>query len=192
MYPDERGAFLKEHVGTGKKVLDIGCRNGALTKFYREGNSLVGVDIDSKALAIAKKELAIETMHLDLNGPWPFARAQFDVVVATEVIEHLYMPDQIVGKIACVLSDDGALVGSVPNAFSLINRGRLLLARKRYTPLGDSTHINHFTHAELLEILQRHFYDVRIEAFGRYAWLDRFFPGFFAFIFFFTARRPRR
>src|SRR3989338_2949322 len=192
MFPNERGAFLKEHVGTGKKVLDIGCRNGALTKFFVAGNDLLGADIDSGSLEKAHAALGIETMHLDLNGEWPLQGGAFDVVVATEIIEHLYLPSEIVQKIAYVLKDDGKLVGSVPNAFSLINRVRLLLGRKRFTPLGDPTHINHFKRSELRNILAQHFHELDIQPFGSYAWLDRFFPGFFSFMFFFTASNPRR
>lgn len=192
MFPNERGAFLKERVGTGKKVLDIGCRNGALTKFFVAGNDVLGADIDSGSLEKAKSELGIETMHLDLNGEWPFQKGVFDAVVATEIIEHLYNPSQIAQKIAYVLKDDGMLVGSVPNAFSLVNRLRLLLGRKRFTPLSDPTHINHFTRNELKDILARQFHEVDIQPFGSYAWLDNYFPGFFSFMFFFTASRPRR
>jgi|SRR3989338_1146139 len=192
MFPNERGAFLKQQVGTGKKVLDIGCRNGALTKFFVEGNQVLGADIDSGSLEKAKGELGIETMHLDLNGEWPFEEGVFDAVVATEIIEHLYLPSEVARKIAHVLKENGTLVGSVPNAFSLINRMRLLLGRKRFTPLGDPTHINHFTRSELKSLLERYFHKVEIFPFGKHAWLDRFFPGFFSFMFFFTASEPRR
>lgn len=192
MHTGERGAFLRARVGQGKKVLDVGCRNGALTAFYAEGNMVLGVDIDIAALHKAKERIGIETKQLDLNGEWPFSPRSFDVVVATEVLEHLYFPERQVSKIATLLTEEGKLLGSVPNAFSLINRMRLLFGHKRYTPLGDPTHINHFSSTELYAILLKHFREVELVPLGNYAFLDRFFPGLFAFMYQFEARKPRQ
>ena len=43
---DERRDTLIHFVGRGGRVLDIGCRSGSLTKYYIEGNDVVGVDVD--------------------------------------------------------------------------------------------------------------------------------------------------
>lgn len=181
----ERGAFLQKNVGTNKWILDIGCRNGALTKHFLKGNTILGVDIDKDALEIAKT-LGIDTKVVDLNGDWELEDT-YDVVVATEIIEHLYFPKQVVEKIRNVLKPKGKLIGSVPNAFNLKNRVRLFLGKKRFTPLEDPTHINHFTFKELKEVLESQFAHVEITPFGKFAWLDRFIPGMFSFMFFFVA-----
>lgn len=185
---EERGTFLATHIGTGKRVLDIGCRDGALTRFFHTGNSVTGVDIDAQALARAKQTLGIQTEHLDLNGPWPLPPQSFDAVVAAEVIEHLYYPDVVLGKIATVLKPGGVLLGTVPNAFSLMHRLRYVLKRKKGTPLEDPTHINHFTVAELEGVLKKHFREVTVQGFGRFKTLARLFPQAFAFDLAFIAR----
>lgn len=64
----ERGEFLKNNIGENKKILDIGCRDGSLTKFYYKNNDVTGVDIDSEALERARKELGINVQHMDLNS----------------------------------------------------------------------------------------------------------------------------
>lgn len=46
----ERLVVFHEWVGTGGRVLDVGCRFGALTRAYLDGNEVVGVDIDRRAL----------------------------------------------------------------------------------------------------------------------------------------------
>src|SRR3989344_741193 len=79
---DVRGAFLAETIGTGKKVLDIGCRDGALTGYYAKGNEVLGLDIDREALARAEARLHIKTKHTDLHGDWKVPANSFDVVVA--------------------------------------------------------------------------------------------------------------
>ena len=188
MLKTERQAFLKKNVGQNNVVLDIGCRNGELTKAFVEDNTVTGVDIDSHSLELAKR-FGIKTQQLDLNGDWPFQSESFDVVVATEVIEHVYHPALILQKVHKVLKPGGKLVGSVPNAFSLKNRVRLFFAKKKYTPLGDPTHINHFSRKELLGLLKSQFKEATIEPLGKYAWLDRFFPGMFSFMFQFIAKK---
>lgn len=177
---DERREFLVHAVGTDKRVLDIGCRNGAITEFYKEGNTVVGFDIDPNALLEASKR-GIEIHLVDLNGIWPDV-GQFDVVVMTEVLEHLYFPEKVLEKVTSVLKPNGKFVGSVPNAFSLKNRIRLLFAKKQYSSFGDPTHINHFTHQELKELLQKHFKNVHIAPLGNWAKIDKYWPGMFSFM----------
>lgn len=190
---DARGLFLSEAVGVGKKILDIGCRDGELTAYYAKGNDVLGVDVDSDALRRAEKKLGIKTQHLDLNGSWDsLPQNHFDAVVAAEIIEHLYYPDVILEKILRVLNDDGILVGSLPNAFSLANRVRLFLGQKKGTPLMDPTHINHFTHNEIQELLSRYFSEVMIVPLGRFAVIDRFWPGMFSYMVLFTARGKKK
>ena len=184
---DVRGAFLKEEIGMGKRVLDIGCRDGALTKFFAEGNTVLGIDIDTEALVRARDILGIETRYVDLNGEWPIEDGSFDAVVAAEILEHLYYPEAVIDKVSRVLAPDGVFSGSVPNAFSLANRFRYVLKQKKHTPLEDPTHINHFTVAELRRLLRARFSRVEIIGYGRLGWLARLFPQTFAFGILFVA-----
>lgn len=189
---DVRGAFLKEVVNIGKRVLDIGCRDGALTQFFAEGNIVVGADIDSEALARAHANLGIETKQIDLNGEWKIEPHSFDVVVAAEILEHLYYPSVVIKKASRVLKSDGVFTGTVPNAFSLANRLRYLMKRKKGTSLEDPTHINHFTVSELYASLSEFFEEVHIYGFGRLKFLAHFFPQTFAFGLMFKAKHPKK
>lgn len=178
----ERGDFLRDSIGRGKQVLDVGCRNGVLTAHFLEGNTVLGVDIDSGALKEAHERLGIETLFMDLHGEWKELGGKlFDVVVCGEVLEHLYFPEQVVKKITAHLMPGGMFIGSVPNAFSIKNRIRFLLGRKRNTPLGDPTHINHFHADELRALLAAHFAHVEIRGLGSRPRLANLSPNFFAF-----------
>jgi len=74
----ERVELFRRYVGgPGRRVLDLGCRDGALTQAYAGGNEIVGVDADRAALAEAKK-LGIETHWADLDEPLPFDKTPFD------------------------------------------------------------------------------------------------------------------
>jgi 2-polyprenyl-3-methyl-5-hydroxy-6-metoxy-1,4-benzoquinol methylase len=183
----ERSEFLKKNIGTGKKVLDIGCRNGVLTKHFADGNVVWGVDIDPVALEEAKKLLQGKNAGnkffvMDLLADWEELNGEkFDVIVCGEVLEHLYFPDIVLGKVAKHLKEGGIFLGSVPNAFSLRNRIRYAMGTKKYTPVSDPTHINHFEWKELTDLMKKHFSKVELSGFGRFTRLVELFPKLFAF-----------
>ncbi|HAB99781.1 MAG TPA: methyltransferase type 11, partial [Parachlamydiales bacterium] len=106
----ERAPYLKDWIGTGKKVLDLGCRDGMLTRSFRDGNEVIGVDIDQKALEIARTQLSIETVWLDLNGEWPFAPGSFDVIVACEIVEHLFFMHSFLQNVRSALKPGGMFI----------------------------------------------------------------------------------
>ena len=146
----ERVALFRRYVGgPGRRVLDLGCRDGALTRAYTEGNDVVGVDADRKALAAAS-ELGIETHWADLDEPLPFDEAGFDVVVAGELLEHLRDPRRLVAEAGRVLRPGGTFVASVPNAYRLKNRLRFLAGRK---PEDDPTHLQMFSADDVRALL---------------------------------------
>src|SRR4051812_22948269 len=139
---EERAAVFREWVGgPGLRVLDLGCRYGALTRAYAAGNDVVGMDVDHEALAEAAK-LGIETQHGDVSEPLPFEDTRFDVVVCGELLEHLPWPERTVAEVRRVLKPGGFFVGSVPNAFRMKNRLVFLLGRP---PETDPTHLHMFS-----------------------------------------------
>ena len=148
---EERVELFRRYVGgPSRRVLDLGCRYGALTQAYAAGNDVVGVDVDREALAEAAK-LGIETRWADVDEPLPFEDTAFDVVVAGELLEHVRDPEFLVGEARRLLRPGGTFVGSVPNAFRLKNRLRFLLGRK---PEDDPTHLHMFSPAEVRALLR--------------------------------------
>jgi SAM-dependent methyltransferase len=121
--------------GPGLRVLDLGCRTGALTQHYAAGNEVTGVDVDRAALEQAVERLGIETVWADVEEGLPFEDETFDVIVAGELMEHLADPAAAVANIRRVLRPGGRFVGSVPNAFRLKSRLRFLVGRYvRWSP----------------------------------------------------------
>jgi len=181
---DERKAFIQKYIPVGSAVLDIGCRDGELIKYYNDDTryKILGLDIDSEALEIAKAKTGIETKWCDLNAEWEVTPESYDGVVACEVIEHLYYPSLVFERIDKALKSGGVIVGSVPHAFNIQTRIKFLLGIKRLTPLADPTHINHFSAKEFKLLLQEKFNDVVIEGVttSKYNWLSRIFPFLFA------------
>ena len=146
----ERETLFRRYVGgPGQRVLDLGCRDGALTQAYGGGNEVVGVDADREALAEAER-LGIETHWADLDQPLDFPDAGFDVVVAGELLEHLRDPKRLVAEIRRVLRPGGTFVASVPNAYRLKGRLRFLAGR---APERDPTHLQMFSPADVRALL---------------------------------------
>jgi SAM-dependent methyltransferase len=182
---DDRAGLIARLVGgPGLRVLDLGCRTGALTQHYAAGNTVVGVDVDLSALEAAAERLGIETVWADAEEGLPFPDDSFDVVVAGELLEHLADPAAAVGHVRRVLKPGGRFVGSVPNAFRLKSRIRYLAGRH---PETDATHLQLFTRVAL-ERLLGDFEAVQIQfAVGRFV---RWHPRLMARVQVFTARKP--
>jgi SAM-dependent methyltransferase len=145
----DRRELLVRLVGTGREILELGCRAGNLTQHYALGNRVTGVDIDRNALKLFEERLGFRGHWVDLDSePLPFANAAFDVVILSEVMEHLRFPQKVLGEIARVLRPDGQMVGSVPNAFRLRNRWRFLCGRSFES---DPSHLRSYS----IELLRR-------------------------------------
>lgn len=155
----ERAELFARWIGKGKEILDIGCRDGALTSYYVTDNTVVGVDIDKEALKVCETKLGIRTRWLDINRKLPFESSSFDVVVAGEVLEHVFCPELVLEEIYRVLRSGGLSIGSVPNAFRLKNRLKFLLGREYEV---DKTHLHHFSMDGVRHLLEKYFVDVEI------------------------------
>src|SRR5262245_16360180 len=181
----EREALFKRYVdGPGRRILDLGCRDGALTQAYVQGNEVVGVDVDREALAEAAK-LGIETHWADADAALPFRDATFDVVVAGELLEHIRDPAGLVGEAGRVLRPGGRIVASVPNGFRLKHRLRFLAGRE---PEEDPTHLHLFSERAIRRMLAD-WEDVRLHyVASRFLRLG---PHLFGNTIVFTATTPR-
>jgi SAM-dependent methyltransferase len=182
VFVPERIPLFVEAIGQGKRVLDLGCRSGALTKHFLEGNSVVGLDVDASALEKAAA-LGIEPVQANVEEPLPFEDGSFDAVVAGELFEHLRFPDALAAEIRRVLRPRGVLAGSVPNAFRIQSRLRFLRGRP---PEDDPTHLRMFS-ADAVRALLAGYGDVTVDFVGgRYVRLGR---RLFARDLVFTARK---
>jgi 2-polyprenyl-3-methyl-5-hydroxy-6-metoxy-1,4-benzoquinol methylase len=154
---------LLEAVGTGKRVLDVGCSSGYLSEpLSQRGNTLVGIELDPGAAREAERFCErvlvgdLETMEL------PLEPASFDVVLCGDVIEHLRDPGAALARLRPFLKPGGRLVVSTPNIANWAMRLSLLAGRWRYTDRGflDRTHTHLFTRRTLVETIERAGYRV--------------------------------
>jgi 2-polyprenyl-3-methyl-5-hydroxy-6-metoxy-1,4-benzoquinol methylase len=159
----ERKPLLKKWIGKGKKILDLGCRDGALTEAFASENTIVGADVDRQALLTIKKQLAIDTLWVDLNQEWPFSENSFDVIVACELLEHLHHPQILIENVYRTLKPGGLFIGSVPNSFRVRNRMKFFVGKEFD---NDPTHLHRFSHQKLYSYLDNSFQKITIVPLG--------------------------
>ena len=101
-----------------KRVLDIACGTGYGIGLLRSKAKFVtGVDIDPVAANEAKAECGENGAVLLGNGlGLPFKDATFDVITSFETLEHLDEHSIFLAELKRVLTTDGKLILSTPNA----------------------------------------------------------------------------
>ena len=117
--PNTSYAKIREMVGSGKRVLDVGCGPGNLaTILTRMGNVVVGIDKDDGALATAQRvcerTIAADLDHAELDDL--VGDERFDVVVLADVLEHVRNPARFLGEVKRLLRPGGRLVTLTINA----------------------------------------------------------------------------
>lgn len=136
-----------------KKILDIGCANGLFGKELEKlGGKVTGIDISEKAIKLAKKNIS-EAKVVDLNeGKLPFADNSFDTIVASEVLEHLFAPEELLKEIKRILKSDGVAVITAPNLLYWGHRLKFLKGEFKYEQSGpfDRGHIHFYTYETLI------------------------------------------
>ena len=158
----ERGQLFSEWIGSNKIVLDLGGRDGTLTKYFCNNNKVIIGDIDEKALLYAKQNYDLETQIINLNEVLPFPDNSFDVVVMAEELEHLPYPMITLGEIKRVLMKDGKFIGNLPLAYHLKDRIQILRGKKLLIS-GDPTHLQFLSYKDVKELLSTFFKIEKIE-----------------------------
>ncbi|MBU2542477.1 methyltransferase domain-containing protein [Patescibacteria group bacterium] len=100
-------------------ILDVGCGLGHLSAFVASlGNEVKAIDVDSRSIATASEVYTKESTIFateDLKDQ----TGEYDVVTAFEVCEHVTGVDVFLQEINQQIVDDGLLIVSVPNGYSL-------------------------------------------------------------------------
>jgi len=143
-------------------VLEVGCGEGVLLASLRhalQGRFTIGVDVDLEEIEAARRNapfakcIVADAYHL------PFDDNRFDLVICSEVLEHLGDPDTAVCEIRRVSKRH--CLFSVPNEplWRMLN-----MARGAYLPsLGDTRgHVNHWNSRSFRRFIAAHLEVVKV------------------------------
>lgn len=150
-----RKEFILRSIGTGKRVLDVGCLGGQITRVIREAhNDVVGIEANPKAADIARAR-GIDVKVTNVEDGIPFPAASFDAVSAAEIVEHLYDTKNFFLEAARVLRPGGVFVFTTPNLNSIENRIRV--ARGGYLGMVGAYPEDHFGgHVRIFNVAKIH------------------------------------
>jgi len=111
---DQFEALVRQRLGPGSRVLDLGCgRGGVMELLWRDVRRAVGADPDLASLREHRAGLPLVCAR---GEALPFAAESFDVVIALWVMEHLPQPDVVLQGVRRVLAPGGHFLFLTPNA----------------------------------------------------------------------------
>lgn len=122
-----------------RRVLDFGCGTGAnltapLAERFPE-IQFVGVDSDATSIIFARETYANRNLEFRLY-PQEFSFGEdFDLLIASEVLEHIEQPDVFLARLRGSLAKGGALLVTIPNGFGPFELASLVEAVLHVTGL---------------------------------------------------------
>lgn len=191
-----RERILKKLISNDDRIiLDIGCGSGDLARILKARGGIVsGVDISSSALDMARPYL-LRSFCFDIQrDDWPseLMEQKFDLVVASEVIEHIFMPADFLKKIKMLVAQGGSLIITMPNLLFWKNRFNMLFGKFRYQEKGllDFGHIRFYSLESARQTFRDAGFDIQREEHfypnlyqRKLNFIGRIIPGIFAYQF---------
>jgi SAM-dependent methyltransferase len=112
-----RKSILAQHLlWLGKKqqrILNVGCGTGGLISLFEQYGEVTNIDTSPEAIKYCSQK-GHKNVHLLPSGPLPYADKTFDLVLATDVLEHIEDDLAALQDWRRVMKDDGTLIMTVP------------------------------------------------------------------------------
>jgi SAM-dependent methyltransferase len=152
----------------GKRLLDVGCighdyewRRKAGTFYFADflgtAAKVKGIDIVCEGVESAQRE----GYEVELaNAEFFIDEGNYDVIFAGELIEHLSNPGHFLRCAFQNLTDDGILVLTTPNAFSLSRIAKCVVRFSNEPPVNPE-HTCYFTPGTLNQLVTREGFVIR-------------------------------
>lgn len=164
---DSAAAKVVRMVGHNKHVLEIGAGPGSITKILKQNNgcSVTGVENDYSAIE-KLSEFCEAVYQCDLNASeWTSKLSgcgTFDVIVAADVLEHLYKPQETLAALKPFFSPGGYLVISLPHLGNNAVIASILAGDFEYRDFGllDRTHIRFFAIKNMQQLIENSGYKI--------------------------------
>jgi len=126
----------------GATILDVGCGTGLISR-HLHSNRTIALDINQWAVEKAKLHSPSRVQCIVGDAEYlPLASNTFDMVICTDVLEHLLYPARALKEIFRVMKSEAVLFGEVPSKH-LIWKFRQYLTTT--CPVSEPFHHNYST-----------------------------------------------
>ena len=157
-----------------RSICDLGCGNGHISgRLAALGYEVTGVDASATGIQIARSAYPeVEFVQALINHDLELG--EFDLVISSDVIEHLYRPSDLLEATVSQLKPGGHVLLGTPYHGYLKN---LVLAvtgtmDAHFSALHDCGHIKFFSVNTLSKLMRTHgFDDLSFTFYGRAPWL---------------------
>lgn len=136
-------------------ILDVGCGTGVITSALAEqGHELTGIDVAEDGIAIARQSVpAARFFVLGAYDDWLSLAPEggWDVIIAVEVIEHLYAPQRFLQNCFARTRKGGCVIVTTPYHGYLKNLAISFVGGwdKHFTVHHEGGHIKFFSRQTL-------------------------------------------
>jgi SAM-dependent methyltransferase len=137
------------HVGSGRRILDVGCGDGALLEEFRSHGCSVLAGVDFSPLAgpaAGRFDFFRGTLE---DAPW--ADGSFDLIVMHHLLEHVENPLTTLRRAHALLAPGGTLVGQLPN----VDSTEYALFGRYWNGFHTPRHLQCFSPRSLMSVLER-------------------------------------
>jgi 2-polyprenyl-6-hydroxyphenyl methylase/3-demethylubiquinone-9 3-methyltransferase len=175
-----------EDLTPAPRILDVGCGHGFIAGYFlSKGCKVVGIDLHAESIAIARKHYPngrFEVLGADQHILANLAEEPFDLVISTEVVEHLYDPRSYATGCFTSLRSGGRFICTTPFHGYLRNLALALCNKFDFyaNPLWDGRHIKLWRRKTLSQLLtETGFENLRFRGVGRvpYLWMSMIMCG---------------
>ncbi len=163
------------------KILEIGCGTGNISRAVASlGYNTLGIDIDTNSIAEAKRSNNFPNLDFQALDAGQLSNlTKFDIVICSEIFEHLEDPLILMQSIYGILKPDGLLLATIPNGYGpeeLVRRflvttkpGKklrrflqpIILANQTVqTQNFDSPHIQYFSYRRFVKLVEQANFEV--------------------------------
>ncbi len=105
----ERALVQAAFMPLGKRILDLGCAEGATLHHLGRPAHAVGLDLFPRKLAFAREHIPGTQFVAGSADQLPFADRSFDQVLVRDLIHHIPDPSRVIDECARVLAPGGRI-----------------------------------------------------------------------------------
>lgn len=134
-------------IGCNLRILDVGCGDGVISEpLIKKGHFVAAVDLPT--VATAAHQCKVSSVMAGDAETLAFADTTFDLVIASEVLEHLWAPEIFIDEAYRTLKPQGYLIIETPEGMAGLNY---------------DSHMNFYTVEKIQKLLTPRFTTEKVE-----------------------------